>query len=377
MRWYASQPSLEKAVTVAVLSKLPSGKRHPHQCRIPAVVLEQAKGRLLAADLFSCGTFHDLFKTVQREISGIRGAGELFVYDVAHRIGAFLKLEPERVYLHAGTRTGAKRLGLYRGQEYLEPQELPEPLQQLSPAQVEDCLCIYKEMFNKSSNQPLQPSRKAGVQPAECHLMKTKYPINPNEVEKSSNAYHSHEKRDAMYKVATFLVGYYWGKPQEMADALGVLLLTWNNAFYRYGGFNFLELEKTLSKRMSDLETFKERDILSFKDTDVETVKNLFNDFLCCLKIADGKSKGRKSPVAVAKAMHLLAPRFFPLWDDKIAKAYNCSYSVDPTGKYLKFLRISKNMAEQLKDKVQIGAGTSLLKMIDEYNYTKFTKGWI
>jgi len=55
-----------------------------------------------------------------------------------------------------------------------------------------------------------------------------------------------HEKRDAMYKVATFLVLQFWGKPSEMADGLGVLLLTWNQAFYRYGSFDFDELERCI-----------------------------------------------------------------------------------------------------------------------------------
>ncbi|MHA1381331.1 MAG: hypothetical protein ACTSRG_23430 [Candidatus Helarchaeota archaeon] len=37
-----------------------------------------------------------------------------------------------------------------------------------------------------------------------------------------------HEKRDAMYNVATHLISYYWGTPSDTADGLGVLLLTWN-----------------------------------------------------------------------------------------------------------------------------------------------------
>jgi|DewCreStandDraft_4_1066084.scaffolds.fasta_scaffold13488_5 cell fate (sporulation/competence/biofilm development) regulator YmcA (YheA/YmcA/DUF963 family) len=32
------------------------------------------------------------------------------------------------------------------------------------------------------------------------------------------------EKRDAMYKVATFLVSKFWGKYSDIADGLGVLL---------------------------------------------------------------------------------------------------------------------------------------------------------
>ncbi len=153
MRWYALQTTLERAVEASAMSKLPSGKRHPHQHRIPAPVLEEARKMLLASDFRSCHSFHDLFDFVLREIGGIRGAGELFVYDVSHRLGAFLGLEPERVYLHAGTRVGAKALGLYRRQQYLEIDEMPESLQCLSPAEMEDCLCIYKrDLVNASSS---------------------------------------------------------------------------------------------------------------------------------------------------------------------------------------------------------------------------------
>jgi hypothetical protein len=81
-------------------------------------------------------------------------------------------------------------------------------------------------------------------------------------------------------------------------------------------------------------------------------------------------------PVSVAKALHLLAPTFFPLWDDKIAKGYQCHYSCNPSGQYLKFMTISKNMVESLRGKVD-ARGSTLLKVIDEYNYAKFTKGWI
>jgi hypothetical protein len=37
---------------------------------------------------------------------------EEVVYDIAHRIGAYLRREPEAVYLHAGTREGARALNL-------------------------------------------------------------------------------------------------------------------------------------------------------------------------------------------------------------------------------------------------------------------------
>jgi hypothetical protein len=68
---------------------------------------------------------------------------QLTAYDTAIRLAAFLRLEPKRVYLHAGTRDGATELGFHR-REWLLPKELPEPFRQLMPDEIEDCLCIYK-----------------------------------------------------------------------------------------------------------------------------------------------------------------------------------------------------------------------------------------
>jgi hypothetical protein len=58
---------------------------------------------------------------------------------------------------------------------------------------------------------------------------------SPSDFKNGCLAYEKNEQRDSMYKVATFLMKEYWGHPADMADALGVLLSTWNNAFYRYG----------------------------------------------------------------------------------------------------------------------------------------------
>ncbi len=178
-----------------------------------------------------------------------------------------------------------------------------------------------------------------------------------------------------MYKVATFLVDHFWGQSANMADALGVLLLTWNNALYRYGLFDFEALENALTENLPVLKALRTRDILSYSTDDKDTIRRLFRSFLSALQIAGGRSQGVRSPVAVAKALHLLAPAFFPLWDDKIAKAYRCRYSRDPEEAYLRFVEISREMASNLNGKVAL-RGMVLLKVIDEYNYAKFTKEW-
>jgi hypothetical protein len=121
---------------------LPDGRRHPHQRRIPGRVLQQAATALANAS-FAVATFDNLHEAVRRTIGPLRGIGELAVYDVAYRIGAHVGLAPDRVYLHAGTREGARALGL--GGTVLSKGELPKAFHQLSPGEIEDCLCIYKD----------------------------------------------------------------------------------------------------------------------------------------------------------------------------------------------------------------------------------------
>ncbi|HPD25125.1 MAG TPA: hypothetical protein PK285_12070 [Bacteroidales bacterium] len=199
---------------------------------------------------------------------------------------------------------------------------------------------------------------------------------NHQEFLKGCKEFEKHEKRDAMYKVATFLVSYFWGKPSYMADGLGVLLLTWNQAFYRYGIFNFDKLEKCITDNLEKIENFRNRDIYSLSNSDEGDIKDLFIKFLEALQIDSGNVRGRKSPVAVAKALHLLAPKFFPLWDDKIAKAYKCYYNENPADKYVSFCKITKAIGDEVKNYINPSDKT-LIKLIDEYNYSKYTQRWI
>jgi hypothetical protein len=188
--------------------------------------------------------------------------------------------------------------------------------------------------------------------------------------------YESREKRDAMYKVATFVVSSFWGRPADMADGLGVLLLTWNQAFYRYGMFDFDQLEECISASLSTIESFRSRSISGLAGSDHDAMRQLFGALLEALQIAVGKNRGRTSPVGTAKALHLLAPGFFPLWDDTIARTYGCFYDREPAEKYLSFCEITKTIAGIVRDFTDRSDRT-VVKLIDEYNYAKFTQGWI
>lgn len=147
--WYTRLP-LADAVRAAALSTLEDGKRHSHQYRIAPHVLRAGASLLAKADLSHAHTFDELHDLVLQVEDRVDGLGEVWTYDVATRIAANRKLEPERVYLHAGTRKGAKALGLSVRAGALDMSDLPREVQRLTSAQAEDFLCIYKDEFGKA-----------------------------------------------------------------------------------------------------------------------------------------------------------------------------------------------------------------------------------
>lgn len=146
---FFKEHSLEKAIELAALAKDSQGKRFSHQRRLTRESLQQGKQAIGSrlSQFQNAESFEDILKIVRCVTSKVHGLGELYAYDTALRISAKTGHEPEFVYLHAGTRIGAKRLGVSRSQDYLHMTKLPEALQQLKPREVESFLCIYKNNF--------------------------------------------------------------------------------------------------------------------------------------------------------------------------------------------------------------------------------------
>ena len=158
METFRKEKSRTSAIRRASLCELPDGKRHPHQCLIPKRLLELAEERLQAAAKRLAGAedFGALHDIVNGEIGSIHGIGKLTVYDIAHRLGGYFGKSPTMVYLHRGTKAGAAILG-FRG-ETLYPAILPSAFSRLSPAEIEDCLCIYKDQLRGSPGRSDQGS---------------------------------------------------------------------------------------------------------------------------------------------------------------------------------------------------------------------------
>jgi hypothetical protein len=148
---FGAEPSLSSAVRRASFATTPDGKRYHHQRRLSTATLEALHALLRRAPLARCRSFHELHTMVRRVIGPVPGVGRLMIYDTALRIGAKLGLEPERVYLHAGTRDGARNLGLDWRAESVEMKELPAELRRLKAHQVEDVLCIYKDRLMRGA----------------------------------------------------------------------------------------------------------------------------------------------------------------------------------------------------------------------------------
>ena len=156
INWFAHQPSLDAAIEKAALAVNSRGKRYSHQRRIKRVAIQEALSILSneSGHIKRARTFAELFELINAALEDIPGIGELYVYDTTLRIGAKLNLFPDRVYLHAGTRLGARSLGL-RTAATLKMSELPKEFCALKPHEIEDVLCIFKDKFAPPAAQDM------------------------------------------------------------------------------------------------------------------------------------------------------------------------------------------------------------------------------
>ena len=197
------------------------------------------------------------------------------------------------------------------------------------------------------------------------------YTPTKNDLELAHKIFEENEPRDLFYRAATELVTLAIRRAISLsvAEALAVLLQTWNRVFYRYRTFNsqhFSDIKHLIASHDEVLMAFRQRTIEGFCHEDEVIVQMLFEDFEKVL-----------GPVGAAKCLHLLAPYFFPLWDRSIANAYGLG--IRQCGKnanrYCRFMKIVREQTKSFGGERAIGRNP--LKALDEYNYCKYTKRWI
>ena len=154
----AQQNTLEEAVYIAAIARNQEGKKNKHQWRLKNIDLEKFAVALVdkVSEIKKCTTFDELLQNVEKYKT--YGIGNLTVYDTAERIGAYLKIYPAKIYLHAGTKIGAEKiLGKKLKENYIQKEDLPEAFQQtnLRCDEIEDILCMYKDAFTEEEESAL------------------------------------------------------------------------------------------------------------------------------------------------------------------------------------------------------------------------------
>lgn len=142
--WWAESSTWEKALERAWKSILENGKMHSHQCHVAHKLPEGLKIALEAnvqPDEFT--DFHQLYSWIKSITTCVKGLGDTTTYDVAQRLGVWMKMQPELVYLHAGAAKGAKKLGIEG--ESVPLSNFPDEIQRLGSTHVERFLCKYKD----------------------------------------------------------------------------------------------------------------------------------------------------------------------------------------------------------------------------------------
>jgi len=149
--WFSTQTTFRGAIRAVARAEGRRGERLDHQRRIRRDAVPEAELVLMkcASLLRRATSFDALLQVIEIAIRPIFGIGELYCYDAALRLGCYLGLAPEYVYLHAGTRKGARAFATLRGKIPRLPREAFPELRDRSASEIENILCVYENIFAK------------------------------------------------------------------------------------------------------------------------------------------------------------------------------------------------------------------------------------
>jgi len=145
-----------------------------------------------------------------------------------------------------------------------------------------------------------------------------------------------------------------------VASALSDWLGNINMQYYRFRPVKRKslqgDLERLIARQLEILLAFRLRNIASLTEADGPDVSQLF-----------GVLREKLGPVGAAKALHVLAPNMFPLWDSAIAQAAGVSKERG----YFQFMQIRREQVVSLPS--GLPKDVSPLKLLDEVDYLRHT----
>jgi len=187
-------------------------------------------------------------------------------------------------------------------------------------------------------------------------------------------AYEKNEGRGTDYFSALNKVQTDWGNWSKMTAGIWQLLNSWHRQFYRYGGPDLKAIANCIEQCIADLNAVRGRVIDTLTVADEAQIDALFNAFLNSTHRTN-KRGSNQSAVATAKALHLLAPGFLPLWDDAIASRFG--YVMMTSEDYVLFCWDMKDHAAVVQSFFDTSDDRTVLKRIDEFNYAAYTQHWV
>jgi len=195
------------------------------------------------------------------------------------------------------------------------------------------------------------------------------------------------ETGDVVYEIVIKAINEFYSS-EARAIAIFTFLINWNRPWYEQSpkgrrAFNNLgEHLRDLVEAVRRVDPLLKRLNEKLIDTDVNDPE-IISMITTCFNVFANIC----GSTGASKALHLLKPNLFVMWDEKIRNAYGVSTSSED---YIEFLRKTKRIVDQVvseyaKDKglslsealkeIEEELKVTLLKAIDEYNYLKFTKG--
>lgn len=294
------------------------------------------------------------------------------IFDEAYRRGEkFVVVKAKDLHVRVGGYPGPQaRMPVCCGAMRKEMQDGDTIIEQPKSGQGASLTVRYQLPRTQMGTDPGSPSALVQPTPASTKIHQTP---TLEDLAKARHLFEHNEPRDLFYRVATELVRLALENPDHLRlslhEALAVLLQTWNAAYYRYRKFDadhFRELEMVLNAQRASALNFRSRELESLKEEDIPIVGQVYCAFENLLH-----------PVGAVKVLHLLAPRFFPLWDQKIAAAYGCRLRPKSSNVecYILFMKKIRDECTQLV--ASLPRETNVLKAIDELNYCRYTKKWM
>ncbi len=175
-------------------------------------------------------------------------------------------------------------------------------------------------------------------------------------LKKACDTFRETEGRASYYDIAFEII------EKNPFHAVLIIMVTWNGGRWRFkskGGQNIIGLRNAVAKGIPMMEPLKGKD---FKTVNLDEIKPAVKEIYSLFSKVDGVEY-----TGASKAMHLLNPKLFVMWDQPIREHYG--YATDENG----YFNFQKKMQDEFKGIEWNDTNKTFAKAIDEYNQVTIT----